>query len=780
MDLDIRLTYSGPFNQVRVSFKIDTVRAEKKVPKDLVKRAKAKLEDELGKGHIEAYALYEEGLQAYWDFLRTKDVPQGKNLSFVLAQGYRKLAGLGIRLDGSRKYWLLTLPAKPDVLVKHGWYRVVAQIYAQAALQPHADPMLRCCIWEGLARGMRGLEVKDFPLVHPIAAAGGSGTRLILDKDHGRALLFLYDGQALQETTDLKELLQRIFVHVPKLTEKLASVQVLKRELYEVMKDLQGGPESLGFGLPLCLPLALGAPQKAAVSEKAGQAAPASASAPKRAPAPGSAPSPAQGAKPASAKPAASGGAKAWEQVIRIKILDRGLEARISWSDDDKLANEHYEADRSWLEKALADNKISFGYEPYLNKLLSMITLGQSLRGQVLALGVPPEVGEHPYLHPSYLDRSLGDSTEQVDLRSAQNKLVVDVGDLICEPRYADGKPGTNIFGKTIHAEVPSDVYELEIGNGIDAREDGCCYALIRGVPFIEGNQVSCRQVYVHEGDVNLQSGDIFFDGAVEVRGSIDNGARVYAKGDLIVRGGIGQAKVRCGGDLKVEKGIVSSQEGSVFVEGSAFAQFIENSRLVVQKRLEVAKSLINSDVKVGTELVILGRGKGVIGGGTIVAQGGIVTLDLGFADGEKTKLHVGSDWRMEYRISLLERRDVRIKRYLQERQYEYDELKKRPGADPQKLVRIEGKIFRGKRLSERLLKMMETLSNKLKWSEDVVIAVKGTLDANVDIMIGGRNITLHKSMMEVMVTAVRFRDQYINPLNYIDQYRKMIVDRAS
>ena len=87
---------------------------------------------------------------------------------------------------------------------------------------------------------------------------------------------------------------------------------------------------------------------------------------------------------------------------------------------------------------------------------------------------------------------------------------------------------------------------------------------------------------------------------------------------------------------------------------------------------------------------------------------------------------------------------------------------------------------FRGKRLNERIQKLIETAKNKIKWSEEAIICVQGTLDPNVEITIGGKNIAVHKAMKDVMVTAVRFRDQFVNPLPYLDQFRKMIVDRAS
>ena len=87
---------------------------------------------------------------------------------------------------------------------------------------------------------------------------------------------------------------------------------------------------------------------------------------------------------------------------------------------------------------------------------------------------------------------------------------------------------------------------------------------------------------------MNLKSGNIIFDGPVEIRGDIDQGATVEATGDIKIIGNVEAATVR-------------SRKGSVVVDGVIIlkrtdrsqrypSHFIENSQVVAGERLLVQK----------------------------------------------------------------------------------------------------------------------------------------------------------------------------------------------
>gem|GEM_PF-6033052 len=766
MDRDIRLAYSGLTNQVRVSFRVEEVEEQSRPPRDLLRRAKSKLQEEQSKGQIERFALYDDALNQLWSYLQRAKI-KGRLVNFVLAQGYRPMRDATLHQEAGR-VWSLNLPDQKASLEKFPWYKYLAWSFAEIGSDPYRDGSMRAALLEAYFRASSGERVRNFKLRPAIVESEGAGVKIVHEKEHQRVLLYVYEGSSLVSSESSKELLLKINSYLDRLLEKAPSYQALRKEVQDLLKELQSGPESLGFGLPLIVPVAISAVANTAVAavkpqemSKRPQLTEEKAAAVK--------------ASPKKNEMSTNSSEKA---LISFYVSDDALEARVAWSDDEKLGSGHYDTDRSWLDRALKEAGIVFGYENYVEKLLSLLTLGQSLKGQVIARGVAAQTGEDIYLHPSYLHKRVSEEASQVNLRSAQNKLIVEVGDLVCEPRFRDGKQGTDVFGKSVVPTLDPNLSNIEVGPGIERRQDGKYYASIRGIPKIERLRVRCLDAYIHVGDVNLKSGDIHFDGHVEVRGNIDSGARVYAKGDLIVRGSIGQAKVRCEGDLNVSKGIVTSQDGVVFVGGHAYAQFIENSRLTVGQTLEVQRSLMNSDIRVGGDLVIRSVKQGLIGGGSIVVQHAIWTYDLGFSDGEKTTLRIGSDWRIEYRVSLLLQRAIRLRRYVQQKQIELEEARKRPG-DPRQ-VTLEKRLQRARKVLDKIEQKMEVLRARIRWSDQALLIVKGRIDHNVEITIGGRGVVVKKATREVMITGSRFRDQFINPLLYLEQYQKQLGSKAS
>lgn len=763
MEQDIRLAYSALTHQIRVSFGALAIHESKPSAKDFVRRAKAKLEDEMAKGLIENYVLYDEQLEAFWDHLQTLDPDElQRTASFVLAQGFRSLREARLVLDPSSKVWRLTLPSDAELVQKAGWYRIQAWVMHKTNTQPHRDPVLKSRIIEAFFRATKGDPVQDFPLRASPIEITGTGSRVLNDKEAQRVLLLLYEGRMLRDAEELNGFIQKISAHLSRLQEKSSQYISIKKELQEFLKDLIGGPESFGFGLPLFIPIAyIGNAESAQLSAK------------------GSAEI--NGAKEKPKDPTAKKKkGRSADQLLEFEVIDDAMEARISWANDAKLMAGNYDSDKAWLEKALADAGIKHGYQNFIETILNRLMLKESIRGQVVAMGTPAQIGEKPYLFPSYLHRKIEGDEDQVDIRSSQNKLIVDVGDVICELHYHDGSSGMDVYGKAKLASQGPVLDRIEVGPGVERRDDGKFYALIRGIPKLDRHfYVACREIYTHDGDINLKSGDLHFDGDIEVRGSVDNGARVYAKGHLLVRGSIGQARVRCGGDLDVLGGIITSQDCFVIAGGKVSAQFIENSRVIAGQDVVVLKSIVNSHVKSGGQIEVRSTRAGIIGGGSLIAQGGMKTFKLGFHDGEKTFLRIGSDWQTEFRIDILQRRVQRLRKFQQARQLEIEELKRR-NVKGDKASSLEKRMTRARKLGDKIERAMEALKTKIRWDDRAVLVVQGELVNNLEITVNGRSVSVPNGSKEVMISGVRFKDQFVNSLIYLEQFRKARERQAS
>jgi uncharacterized protein (DUF342 family) len=755
LEQDIRLVYAAASNQVRVSFSTELVSEERKPPKDLYKRAKAKLEDEQSKGNIEAFVLYENSFNLFWSHLREQEDLANKTASFCIALGYRNYKDLQVQQQTSdAKNWTMTIKSNPEALGKIGWPRFCGFIQKNMGLEPFSQPLLQVRILENYWRAMRGEQVQN-RLMPPVPLDEDlPPIKFFQDKSTGTILVWIKNPELVQ-TQGQKQLFIQIQNFLEKNKASLSDYNSLLKECQVYMRELSAMPESFGFGLPFGLPIAV----KSMVAKES-----------KQEPAVATVKDVFKSTR-SQARPSVKA-TKTADKLIEIVVSSDQQQAHIQSAHDTKLQSGAYDKDQKWLELAIHEAGIRYGFEMYLEKVMTLIALGQTIKGQIIARGVPPQAGGPTYLHPLFMDKTIDEQEEVIDLRSSQNRLMVEKGDVIAEIRFRDSKSGMDVLGRKIFATALKATYTIEPGPGVERREDGKYYATISGMPKIERHAVSCLQVYVHRGDINLKSGDINFDGTVEVKGSIDNGARVSAKGDLIVRGSIGRSRIHCGGDLSVANGIVTSREGMVHVKGDVRALFIENSRIIVEGELGVEQSIINSDCKVAGEIFTKSAAKGLIGGGVVLSETGIRTLDLGFQDGEKTICRVGSDWRLENRLTILRVREAKLKKFVNDRQYEFEDMSKKKLA-VERIQKVEIRLARSKKILEQIEKIMEVTRSKIRWNDRAIMIVKGTIDSNVEVSIGGRVVGVPRPLKEVMFTAIRYRDQYVNSLIYLEQYNK-------
>ena len=221
-----------------------------------------------------------------------------------------------------------------------------------------------------------------------------------------------------------------------------------------------------------------------------------------------------------------------------------------------------------------------------------------------------------------------GDGT--VDMHDFGEIEMVDVGDpLMRRTPPVVGEPGYNVLGETVLPPKPEDK-SLSIGEGaeISANDKNLLVAARRGVPLKIDAGMMVSDAYC-VGDVDLETGNVDFDGTVVVQGSVREGMSVTATGKVLIRDYLESATVIAGDEVVVGKGILGRQrkaeEGgdvfSVLIEtpGSVYANYIQYATIVAQGTVTAAKHIMHSDVA-GDEVVVVSPKKteGKIIGGTI------------------------------------------------------------------------------------------------------------------------------------------------------------------
>lgn len=110
------------------------------------------------------------------------------------------------------------------------------------------------------------------------------------------------------------------------------------------------------------------------------------------------------------------------------------------------------------------------------------------------------------------------------------------------------GIPGITVTNEPIPAQ-PTYPVKVQLGKGVTAIENGTkIVAVETGRPYIEQKgmlvKVSIIEKLIHQGDVNIASGNIRFKGDVDILGNVENGMIVEAEGNITVLKNVNRANV--------------------------------------------------------------------------------------------------------------------------------------------------------------------------------------------------------------------------------------------
>jgi uncharacterized protein (DUF342 family) len=328
--------------------------------------------------------------------------------------------------------------------------------------------------------------------------------------------------------------------------------------------------------------------------------------------------------------------------TIRIDVNDDNTEASviIGQAPDGKpepLTQED-------LQRAAAAARISFGLD---KATLRALASGPMLDTPFpIARGVPATDGtdgvavfrvkKSDEFKPNYG----GDDTAPVDYKNVDVFQIVKKGDVLCEvTQPTPGENGTNVFGGVIPAR-PGRPVPNPCGANTAWTEDGTTLlATTDGVVNFNGTVIHVVEQLNIAGDVDLSTGNVRFGGDVIVRGSVNENFIVECGGNLTVKGKIGSADVRVGGNLIVADGVNGSRQRTIEVGGFMRARYIESGTIRVKGDL-FSDYIIDSNVECRGNIVLSGA-KSVLVGGRTAVFGELSANYMGNERGIKTRVEL-------------------------------------------------------------------------------------------------------------------------------------------
>lgn len=214
----------------------------------------------------------------------------------------------------------------------------------------------------------------------------------------------------------------------------------------------------------------------------------------------------------------------------------------------------------------------------------------------------------------------------------------------------AEYHPATmGVFGYDVTGHILAPMRGKELpplrGVGFTMTEDKKqYYSLIDGIIELDetDNKLDIRNLYMIPGDVDASTGNIDFNGDINVMGNVQSGFSVTATGNVVVDGHCEGCQISAGKDVIIRKGCQGRGVGKITAGGEITGKFFESVTLQAEGDIE-ASYLLNCQLHTAGKLLVEGR-KGVIIGGTICAKLGVVCSGIGNIAEIKTLVEVGID----------------------------------------------------------------------------------------------------------------------------------------
>ena len=343
--------------------------------------------------------------------------------------------------------------------------------------------------------------------------------------------------------------------------------------------------------------------------------------------------------------------------------------------------------------------------------------------------------------------------------------LVVDINTPLMKrvPATA-GTPGMDVTGETIKPKVGKDAgFAKKLTGVVISPEDpNLLLAEIKGHPVILKQGVNIDPV-LHVENVDAHTGNITFDGSLEVKGDVASGMTINVTGDVSVRGAVERAHIKAGKTVRIGGGILG-EDGAVTIDGETVeyrieagenieASFVNASTMKAHNNIVVKEYIINSVVKAGNQ-VLLGQpsGKGALFGGICEAGKQAVIKQLGNESYVSTRLVVGQLNKLYVVYQKLKKElETRLSEIVQlQRILEKVEGKKSTvlGKTPvDKVTKIENTITAINEKMARLRQQLLTIEPEIEQQKKASIKVSRTIYPNVVMTINSTSKNISEKM---------------------------------
>ena len=408
------------------------------------------------------------------------------------------------------------------------------------------------------------------------------------------------------------------------------------------------------------------------------------------------------------------------------------------------------------IRRALAEKRVGYGI---LDEAIEQaVAAGEAHRWPV-ALGREVVNGEDGKLqcliemvkqrHPHLDGRGVA------DYRDLGGIVTVHQGERLMQKiNPTPGADGENVLGQLIPAKPGKEALFAPQLKGVmvDPQDPAYLIAEIPGQPLLASNGMVVEPT-VTLARVDLTSGNIDFDGTVNISGDVRAGMSVRATGDIHVGGTVEAAILEAGGNVVIQGGVIGHSEmhehpaearksmiARVRCGASFSARFVENASIEVGDSIMVDELVMQSELAAVNQILVgkPGSGRGRIIGGVAEATFLVQAATIGSPAGVKTRVIVGVN---PYLHEKLRQAD----RLLEDKHKELDDVVKLIRFIEDHPDRIKPEIRqKAENTFQALLDVIEMtrqdkdeLARQLELSEEARVVAEKVLFGNVQVKIG-------------------------------------------
>ncbi len=332
-----------------------------------------------------------------------------------------------------------------------------------------------------------------------------------------------------------------------------------------------------------------------------------------------------------------------YDSTFRVEIPEDEMNVYAHFTPP-KYAGRHIDFDE--ITEALKSDGVVYGIdEDGIRNYLDGMNYNMPL---LAAKGLKSRNGKDAYIdYKVRLDKSSvkfeEDESGKVDFKNLELLENVVVGQLLCVKIPAEeGIPGRTVKNRILSAKSGKDVH-LYHGKGTILSEDGSeLTAEINGQVVFKGGRISIEEIFVVNGDVSLETGNILFLGSVVITGSVQDNFVVKSAGNVEIKGTVQKAYIEAEGDIIIHQGISGREDAKVeSTGGSVFAKFVQGANVIAEKDVIVPEGILHSKIDAGNRVYSMGK-RAKITGGIIRAGNEVNARYLGAEVSTNTEIRVG------------------------------------------------------------------------------------------------------------------------------------------